>query len=878
MDRFQRASQAGSTPRIEDFLAEVSEQRRAMLLEELLLVELESRQNKSDEPAPGEYRKRFPDHRAEIDAAFARAANARVNPAPKAAVEGSAAKAAPARPIPPELASNADYEIIRELGSGGMGLVFLAHNHIMGRDEVLKIISREIIGNPGVLDRFLREIRAVAALEHPNIVMAYSAFRAGESLVFAMEYAEGLDLARLVKAKGALPVGHACSFIHQAALGLQHAHEAGMVHRDIKPGNLMLSYQGNRALIKILDFGLAKATSEKIAGELGILPSNSPDNDNPFVTGSGQMLGTPGFIAPEQIVNAQRADIRADIYSLGCTLYFLLSGRAPFQGTTVYDTLVAHRSAAATPLNEVRSDVAAELAAIVTRMMAKKPRLRFETPAEVSKALAPFFKASSVAAKAVDGPARESVAERTATKAAGEPSANAAEAIVPETLPWRPENEWVPAAAVELPAELVRLKPNDDGPIELNVTSEDDGWEDTASATRAADSRRRRWLVGAAGIAGLAAVLAAALYLSGILADLWLEQRAGRRNGLEPPVVVTEFDATDLPGNDRTDTVGTPVSGSVPKAAVVLPTVPPRTIAPPGAGEPAAAVPAPTVAAAPSTEKTETPKAVPTVRLSKFEQDVDRAIRAGVRYLQSLQRADGSWTDLEVEAKTGTTSLLTLALLAAGESPDSPAVRKALANLRGFNAVQLGSTYAIALQTLVFATAVPDQDRPRIAANVEWLERAQIKPADRQLWPGTWTYGMNKKTRPGDNSNTQFALAALHAAREAGATVKPEVWCIGTLALRQKPAARRELGLHSALGTVHREHDRRGSAELERQPLWEHSVAGPGGSLGRSVPRLRQEWRGREGASGAQLAERSLPCRPEFRRGAAMEVLLLVRT
>ena len=122
-----------------------------------------------------------------------------------------------------------------------MGVVYLAHNKLMGRDEVLKVMGRQIMERPGVLDRFLREIRAVAKLRHPNIVTAYHATRVGESIVFAMEYVEGLDLSKMVKAKGPLPVGHACNFIYQSALGLQHAHEEGLVHRDIKPGNLMLS-------------------------------------------------------------------------------------------------------------------------------------------------------------------------------------------------------------------------------------------------------------------------------------------------------------------------------------------------------------------------------------------------------------------------------------------------------------------------------------------------------------------------------------------------------------------------------------------------------------------------------------------------------------
>ena len=169
----------------------------------------------------------------------------------------------PASSLPPGLADLRDYEILRELGHGGMGTVFLAQNILMGRLEVLKVVSGHLLNRRGVLERFVGEIRNAARLQHTNIVTAYSAIHAGESLVLAMQYVEGLDLSRLVKARGPLPVANACNYIHQAALGLQHAHERGMVHRDIKPSNLMLSRQGSRAVIKVLDFGLAKIGSER---------------------------------------------------------------------------------------------------------------------------------------------------------------------------------------------------------------------------------------------------------------------------------------------------------------------------------------------------------------------------------------------------------------------------------------------------------------------------------------------------------------------------------------------------------------------------------------------------------------------------------------
>jgi serine/threonine protein kinase len=285
----------------------------------------------------------------------------------------------PATPaLPACLADHADYEIKRELGSGGMGVVYLAHNKLMARDEVLKVIGLHIVGRPGVLDRFLREIRAVAMLRHPNIVTAYSAARLGESIVFAMEYVDGLDLARFVKARGPLPIVHACYFTYQAALGLQHAHEKGMVHRDIKPHNLMLTHDGDRRIVKILDFGLAKATREqKFDGSL---------------TSEGQLLGTPDYIAPEQIVDASSADIRADIYSLGATLYHLLTGHVPFHANSLYDIYQAHISQNAQPLNIARPEVPVELAALVAKMMAKEPARRFQTPGEVAEGLTPFFK------------------------------------------------------------------------------------------------------------------------------------------------------------------------------------------------------------------------------------------------------------------------------------------------------------------------------------------------------------------------------------------------------------------------------------------------------------------------------------------------------
>ncbi len=302
-----------------------------------------------------------------------------------AAQNKKASKPAPAADsLPPGLAEHPDYDVLKELGRGGMGVVYLVHNKLMGRDEVLKVMSRQIMERPGVLDRFLREIRAVAKLRHPNIVTAYHAFRLEENLVFAMEHVPGLDLSKVVKAKGTLPVAHACNFIYQAALGLQNAFESGLIHRDIKPHNLMLSHNRDRSLVKILDFGLAKATRE--------------EKVDSALTSVGQALGTPDFIAPEQILDAQSADIRADIYSLGGTLFYLLTGRPPFKANSLYDLYQAHISRDIDPLNLIRPEVPSELAALVAKMMAKDTKRRFQTPDEVARALTPFFKKGSATA------------------------------------------------------------------------------------------------------------------------------------------------------------------------------------------------------------------------------------------------------------------------------------------------------------------------------------------------------------------------------------------------------------------------------------------------------------------------------------------------
>jgi WD40 repeat protein len=285
--------------------------------------------------------------------------------------------------VPAELAEHARYRVHGLLGVGGMGAVFQAEHRLMERPVALKVLVRGLIDDPAAVERFRREVKAAARLSHPNIVQAFDADQAGAAHFLVMEYVEGTDLARLVAERGPLPVARACDYARQAALGLQHAFAHGMVHRDIKPQNLMLTPEGQ---VKVLDFGLSRFVSES--------PPPAPAGDAPgadaTLTQTGSLMGTADYVAPEQAQDAHAADIRADIYSLGCTLYFLLAGRCPFPDGTFVDKVVAHRQKAPPPLAEFRRDVPAPLVRVLERMMAKDPARRYQTPAEVAQALAPF--------------------------------------------------------------------------------------------------------------------------------------------------------------------------------------------------------------------------------------------------------------------------------------------------------------------------------------------------------------------------------------------------------------------------------------------------------------------------------------------------------
>jgi len=297
------------------------------------------------------------------------------------------------------------YQLLERLGSGSTGWVFKARHKHLQRLVALKVLRRELLSDADVVARFYQEIRGVSQLSHPHVIHAYDAGPIGRTHVLIMEYVPGIDLGRLVKQSGPLPLAQACEYVYQAALGLEHIHKKGLVHRDVKPSNLLLVSGGavsgewsktwpptthHSALtthqVKILDLGLARlgkvvrglAPGRLLAG----LSSAS------LTPAGAVMMGTPDFLAPEQALDFRQADHRADIYSLGCTLFFLLEGQPPFPGGTVAGKLLRHHQTAPPALEKGRGGVPAEVAAVVRKMLAKDPADRFQTAAEVMDALA----------------------------------------------------------------------------------------------------------------------------------------------------------------------------------------------------------------------------------------------------------------------------------------------------------------------------------------------------------------------------------------------------------------------------------------------------------------------------------------------------------
>lgn len=268
------------------------------------------------------------------------------------------------------------YHILERCGEGGMGEIFKALDLRRNRTVALKVMRADLMNNPVAVQRFYREAQVATRLAHPNLVAVYEVGQAAGRHFMAQEFVDGIDLASWVQQRGPLPVPLACSYLVQACHGLQRAHEANLVHRDLKPANLLISSTGQ---LKIMDLGLARI--DQLA---------SSDGATINMVNAGFTLGSPAFMAPEQATDASKVDIRADLYSLGCTLYFLLAGELPFPGRNIGEVLLKHQSAEPTPLRQLRRDVPVALQGVIGKMMAKQPAQRFATPVEVADALEPF--------------------------------------------------------------------------------------------------------------------------------------------------------------------------------------------------------------------------------------------------------------------------------------------------------------------------------------------------------------------------------------------------------------------------------------------------------------------------------------------------------
>jgi len=265
------------------------------------------------------------------------------------------------------------YKVLERIGSGGMGSVYLCEHKLMRRRVAVKVLPTAKASDPTALERFYREARAVAALDHPNIVHAYDIDQDEQLHFLVMEYVDGSNLQDIVKKVGPLDALRCCHYVRQAAFGLEHANNAGLVHRDIKPGNILVDRTG---VVKILDMGLARFFND----EDDMLTKNFEEN----------VLGTADYLAPEQAIDSHAVDIRADIYSLGATFYFMLTGRTPFGEGTIAQKLLWHQTRHPKLVSEFRKDLPPELVAVIGKMMDKEPANRFQTPGELADALEPF--------------------------------------------------------------------------------------------------------------------------------------------------------------------------------------------------------------------------------------------------------------------------------------------------------------------------------------------------------------------------------------------------------------------------------------------------------------------------------------------------------
>ncbi|MCA9046302.1 MAG: serine/threonine protein kinase, partial [Planctomycetaceae bacterium] len=271
------------------------------------------------------------------------------------------------------------YKLQRIIGKGGMSSVYLAEHVLMKRQCAIKVLPWKFVKNSSFLDRFYREAQLVAQLDHPNIVRAYDVDSEKEGNLdihfLVMEYVSGRNLYEIVSVDGPMDPAKAVDLLKQGTAGLAYAHNAGLVHRDIKPGNFIVDEQGH---LRLMDLGLARITEDN-------------DTTSLTVANDEKVLGTADYLAPEQAVDSHTVDPRADLYSLGCTLYFMLTGEPPFNEGTLTQRLLAHQTKEPPAIEEKRPDTPADLAKILRKLMQKKPEDRYQTADEVLSVLADWL-------------------------------------------------------------------------------------------------------------------------------------------------------------------------------------------------------------------------------------------------------------------------------------------------------------------------------------------------------------------------------------------------------------------------------------------------------------------------------------------------------
>lgn len=278
------------------------------------------------------------------------------------------------------------YKLLGHIGTGGMSSVYLAEHIRMGDQRAIKVLPKARVKDATYLARFQLEAKAIASLNHPNIVLAYDIDNESDVHYIVMEYVDGIDLQMLVKRDGAIDCSTSAEMIAQGARGLQHAHSKGVIHRDVKPANLLIDKNG---VIKLLDMGLALVASG--------------DEESLTVANNENVLGTADYLAPEQALNSHTVDHRADIYGLGCTLYFLLTGKPPFSDGTLAQRIAKHQTEMPTPIRQLRADCPGELEGICVKMIQKDPAYRYQSAGDVAEVLEKFVAAVPKGEKVIAG-------------------------------------------------------------------------------------------------------------------------------------------------------------------------------------------------------------------------------------------------------------------------------------------------------------------------------------------------------------------------------------------------------------------------------------------------------------------------------------------